>query len=152
MGWRATVGRDSLGCMDDRFKDVAIRLMKSLGQEVDVEYFSEDDVWAFVGDLFLYAEQEKPLSAATQQILLDLGIALGLKPGAPERDFLPALQAQVGPSPHGEEVIIAVVRYVRAQANGQFETTRPADQSSKLTGGDHVGPHHVHKNYDFGSD
>ena len=138
--------------MDDRFKDVAMRLIESVGQEVDREFFAEDDCWAFVSDLAQFAEDGKLLSAATQQVLLDVGVALGLKPGCAEGAFRPALEAQLGACPLGEETIVAVVRYVRAQANGQFEEGRSASERAKLTGGTQAGPHTPHKNYDFGSD
>lgn len=138
--------------MDDPFKSLCVRLIQSMGHAVDADWFSEDDAWAFVGELVQVARSGKPLSPGTQAILLDFGSTMGLKPGAPEGHFRAALEAQLGPSPLDEPTIVALVRFVRAQANGQFEPAKnPADRA-RLSGGEPAGPHHPLKNLDYGTD
>lgn len=138
--------------MDDRFRDLAIRLMESMGRDVDRDYFTEDDAWAFIGDLAEMGKENKRLSEAAVQILRDIGLALGLRPGADERRFQPALEEQLGASPHPADVVLAAVHYARGQTNGAFEEGQTARARSQLIGGGPRPSHHPYKNYDFGED
>lgn len=138
--------------MDDPFKSLCVRLIQSMGHAVDADWFCEDDAWAFVGELVQVAREGKPVSAATQAILLDFGSTMGLKPGAPEGHFRAALEAQLGPSPVDEQTLVELVRFVRAQANGQFEQAKDPADRARLSGGEPAGPHQPYKNLDYGSD
>jgi hypothetical protein len=132
--------------VDDRVKDLCVRLVSSTGNAFDPDWFDDSDAWDFVLQLVELGKQETPLSQITLTIGLDLGIALGLKPGAAEESYLPALERQFGPCPHSPEVIVELVRYVRGQLNGSFEGIR--DPRNRLLG-ESKAPPVPHKNYDY---
>ncbi len=132
--------------MDDKVKALCVRLVDTVGQTADPDWFADDDAWAFLVELVELDKKGQRLSPASLQVLLDLGLAIGLKPGAPEGAFLPALEQQFGPCPHPPELVVDLVRFVRREVNGSFEDSpRP---SNKLAG-ESATPLTPHKNYEY---
>ena len=132
--------------MDDRVKDLCVRLVNSTGGEASVEWFDDNDAWDFVLHLVELGRAGTSLQQLTLTIGLDLGMALGLKPGALEGGYLPALERQFGSCPHHPDLIVELVRYVRAQLNGSFDGIK--DNKNRLLGESKAPPVPL-KNYDF---
>ncbi len=133
--------------MDDKVKALVVRLVDTVGQTADLEWFTDDDAWAFLLDLLQLEKDGKRLSQGSVQVLLDLGLAIGLKPGAPEGAFLPAMEQQFGPCPHPPETVVELVRFVRREVNGSFDD-EATTTGNKLTG-ESATPLTPHKNYEY---
>jgi len=133
--------------VDDKVKLLCIRLLETAGQQPDAEWFTEDEAWEFFGALVEMDKDGRMLGPASVTVLLDLGLAVGLKPGAHAASIMPAFEEQFGLCPFPDDVKEAIVRVVRTQANGLFEGSAPRDDN-RLTGKSAAPPVPL-KNYDY---
>jgi hypothetical protein len=133
--------------VDEKVKTLCVRLVETAGGTPDAEWFTEDEAWEFFRQLVEMDKEGRMLGPASVSVLLDLGIACGLKPGAKDHGIMPAFEEQFGLCPYDDEIKEAIVRVVRQQANGLFEGTTPK-ADNRLTGNS-AGPVVPLKNYDY---
>ncbi|MFT3838241.1 MAG: hypothetical protein QM723_14760 [Myxococcaceae bacterium] len=132
--------------MDDKVKALCVRLVETAGGKPDADWFTEDEAWAFFYQLVQMDQEGRMLGPASVQVLLDLGLACGLKPGAKDHGIMPAFEDQFGLCPFDDETKELIVKAVRKTANGLFEGQARPD--NRLTGNS-AGPVVPLKNYDY---
>lgn len=114
--------------MDAHVHRAALRFIESLDRGVDPDSFSEDDAWAFMQDLvYEFALPGRSLHPSQVAALRDFGHLVGIKPGAPLGDYVPGLEAGLGPSQLSAEDLDLLVRWAHGQVNAGFEQ-KPADK------------------------
>jgi hypothetical protein len=133
--------------VDEKIKTLCVRLVETAGGKPDAEWFTEDEAWEFFKQLVEMDQDGRMLGPASVVVLLDLGLAVGLKPGAGAHAIMPAFEDVFGLCPYDEATKEAIVRVVRQQANGLFEG-QSAKLDNRLTGNS-AGPVVPLKNYDY---
>jgi hypothetical protein len=114
--------------MDAHVHRAALRFIESLDRGVDPDSFAEDDAWAFMQDLvYEFALPGRSLHPSQVAALRDFGHLVGIKPGAPLSDYVPGLEAGLGPSQLSAEDLDLLVRWAHGQVNAGFEQ-KPADK------------------------
>ncbi|MBX7098124.1 MAG: hypothetical protein K1X89_10455 [Myxococcaceae bacterium] len=107
--------------MDPIIQAIIVRLIRTMGYRVDAEYFTEDHAWAFLPKMVAPLQAGRTLVPGVMHILMELGLTLGIRPGAESQYYRSALEKQLGPCPYTPEEFAHFLTLIRGQVNGYFE-------------------------------
>lgn len=122
--------------MDDLRRQRALqackRFLLAMGALKGDAEVTVDWVWAVMPGLAARNRDAVELPAAAAQLLPELGVSIGISPGASTRTIAAAFTALFGECPHGHEVLLEACDYLRNQANGGFGMMSPAPRKPKV--------------------
>ena len=133
--------------MDAPLHAIVVRLIRSMGQVVEDDWVSDDQVWAFLPHLVAPLKAGHGLPAGVMHVVMELGLMLAISPGAPAAAYQQALEAELGPSPYPADEFAELVSLMREQVNGHFEKATGL-RGPNLTG--EGGSAASNKNYEYG--